>query len=127
MPRTLFTRFIADSTSFPLVQTRGEHELTRLEPIRFQFANRGLYASDLDSFDTDSGDFHFLFNPRKQLWTENFSLSEGQIIGQSPEGRNTARLPKIKTRDRSQKYLRPFPSFTGHKACALPKRPVPNE
>lgn len=63
-------------------------------------------GSDLGSFDPKTGDFCFLFNPRKQLWSEHFNLAEGQIIGQSPEGRTTAKLLKMNNRNRIQERLR---------------------
>jgi hypothetical protein len=58
-------------------------------------------GNDLGSFDPETGDFCFLFNPRKQLWTKHFTRSEeGLIIGRSPEGRTTALLLKMNTSDR---------------------------
>lgn len=63
-------------------------------------------GSDLGSFDPDTGEFAFLFNPRTQIWAEHFTLTEGRIIGQSPEGRTTAVLLKLNTRDRIQERLR---------------------
>ncbi|MEL7054288.1 MAG: HNH endonuclease signature motif containing protein [Cyanobacteria bacterium J06588_5] len=63
-------------------------------------------GSDLGSFDPDTGEFAFLFNPRTQLWAEHFSRDEGQIIGRSPEGRTTAVLLKLNTSDRIQERLR---------------------
>lgn len=63
-------------------------------------------GSDLGSFDPNTGDFCFLFNPRKQTWSEHFSLTEGQVVGQSAEGRTTAMLLKMNTRDRIQERLR---------------------
>ena len=57
-------------------------------------------GSDLGSFDPDTGDFSFLFRPRKQLWAKHFLPKEGQIFGRSPEGRTTAVLLKMNTSDR---------------------------
>ena len=63
-------------------------------------------GSDLGSFDPQTGDFAFLFNPRAQVWAEHFSLSQGEIIGRSPEGRTTALLLKFNTQERIQERLR---------------------
>ena len=63
-------------------------------------------GSDLGSFDPDTGKFAFLFNPRKQLWLEHFTLTDRQILGQSPEGRTTVVLLKLNTRDRIQERQR---------------------
>ena len=63
-------------------------------------------GSDLGSFDPQTGDFAFLFNPRAQVWAEHFSLSQGEIIGRSPEGRTTALLLKFNTAERIQERLR---------------------
>ena len=65
-----------------------------------------LKGSDLGSFDPDTGEFAFLFNPRSQLWAEHFTLADGQIVGRSPEARTTAVLLKFNTRDRIQERLR---------------------
>lgn len=63
-------------------------------------------GSDLGSFDPKTGDFSFLFNPRKQLWSEHFTCSRGKVVGRSPEGRTTALLLKLNTEDRIQERLR---------------------
>lgn len=63
-------------------------------------------GSDLGSFDPETGDFSFLFNPRKQAWSEHFIRSEGQILGRSPEGRTTALLLKMNTPDRIRERQR---------------------
>ncbi|PZO48135.1 MAG: HNH endonuclease [Phormidesmis priestleyi] len=63
-------------------------------------------GSDLGSFDPQTSEFCFLFNPRQQVWVEHFGLKEGQIIGRSPEGRTTALLLKMNMADRIQERLR---------------------
>lgn len=63
-------------------------------------------GSDLGSFDPQTGDFSFLFNPRKQVWPEHFTPSQGEIVGRSPEGRTTALLLKLNAKDRIQERLR---------------------
>ena len=62
-------------------------------------------GSDLGSFDPQTGDFSFLFNPRKQLWEDHFVLLEGQIFGQSPMGRTTVSLLKMNTAERVMERL----------------------
>ncbi len=63
-------------------------------------------GSDLGSFDPQTGDFSFLFNPREQVWPEHFTPSQGEIVGRSPEGRTTALLLKLNAKDRIQERLR---------------------
>ncbi|PZO13850.1 MAG: HNH endonuclease [Leptolyngbya foveolarum] len=63
-------------------------------------------GSDLGSFDPQTGDFSFLFNPREQFWSEHFTPSQGKITGRSQEGRTTAFLLKFNTEDRIQERLR---------------------
>ena len=59
-------------------------------------------GSDLGSFDPETQEFSFLFNPRHQIWDELFELEKDQILGMTPEGRTTARLLKFNTKDRVQ-------------------------
>ncbi len=54
-------------------------------------------GSDLGSFDPQTGDYSFLFNPRTQTWPEHFRQQDTQIIGQTPEGRTTVYLLKLNT------------------------------
>jgi len=54
-------------------------------------------GSDLGSFDPQTGEHCFLFNPRSQVWDEHFTLQDAQIIGETPEGRTTAHLLKFNT------------------------------
>ena len=49
-------------------------------------------GSDLATIDLDSGEIVPLFNPRRQVWAEHFTLNISQIVGQTPVGRATARL-----------------------------------
>ncbi|MEL7069633.1 MAG: HNH endonuclease signature motif containing protein [Cyanobacteria bacterium J06581_3] len=64
-------------------------------------------GSDLGSFDPATGKFCFLFNPRRQLWSEHFQLKVGRIDGCSPEGRTTIRLLQLNTNERvkERQYL----------------------
>ena len=57
-------------------------------------------GSDLGSFDPETGEHSFLFNPRTQVWDEHFTLQDAQIMGQTPEGRTTAHLLKLNTPER---------------------------
>jgi hypothetical protein len=49
-------------------------------------------GTDLGSFDPQTGEFSFLFNPRKQQWTEHFVFEKLRIVGLTPEGRTTVKL-----------------------------------
>ncbi len=49
-------------------------------------------GSALGSFDPQTGNFCFLFNPRQQSWVEHFIIENFNIIGLTPEGRTTAKL-----------------------------------
>ncbi len=57
-------------------------------------------GTDLGSFDPETNQFSFLFNPRSQTWSEHFQLQTFQIIGISPEGRTTAFLLQLNTSER---------------------------
>jgi hypothetical protein len=57
-------------------------------------------GSDLGSFDPETGEFSFLFNPRTQSWIDHFDQTAGQIIGKTSEGRTTIYLLKLNTRER---------------------------
>ena len=63
-------------------------------------------GSDLGSFDPQTGEFSFLFNPRKQAWSDHFTIADGHITGQSSEGRTTVALLKLNSSDRIQERLR---------------------
>lgn len=54
-------------------------------------------GTDLGSFDPKNGKFSFLFNPRTQQWHEHFTLSQGEILGLTPEGRTTVKLLQMNT------------------------------
>jgi hypothetical protein len=49
-------------------------------------------GTDLGSFDPQTDEFCFLFNPRTQQWTHHFILDDSRLVGRTPEGRTTARL-----------------------------------
>ena len=49
-------------------------------------------GTDLGSFDPQTGEFSFLFNPRKQKWSEHFVFEEVAIVGLTAEGRTTVKL-----------------------------------
>ncbi len=57
-------------------------------------------GTDLGSFDPETGNFSFLFNPRKHNWSEHFQLDKFQIIGLTPEGRTTVKLLQFNTAER---------------------------
>jgi hypothetical protein len=57
-------------------------------------------GTDLGSFDPQTNEFRFLFNPRTLRWEEHFALEGTQIIGLTPEGRTTVQLLKLNTDER---------------------------
>ncbi|NES25077.1 MAG: HNH endonuclease [Symploca sp. SIO3E6] len=52
-------------------------------------------GTDLGSFDPQTGEFSFLFNPRTQQWSEHFTFEEIQIIGLTAQGRTTVKLLQL--------------------------------
>ncbi len=52
-------------------------------------------GTDLGSFDPQTGEFSFLFNPRTQQWAEHFKLEEKRLIGLTIQGRTTINLLKL--------------------------------
>lgn len=57
-------------------------------------------GSDLGSFDPETGEFSFLFNPRTQEWIEHFTRKQVTILGVTPEGRTTVKLLQMNTQER---------------------------
>ncbi len=57
-------------------------------------------GTDLGSFDPQTGEFSFLFNPRRQKWSEHFAFDEAVIIGLTNEGRTTANLLQFNSNER---------------------------
>ena len=57
-------------------------------------------GSDLGSFDPQTREFCFLFNPRIQEWIDYFQLEEVFIVGLTPEGRVTVLLLQLNSSDR---------------------------
>ncbi|MBD2628111.1 HNH endonuclease [Trichormus variabilis] len=57
-------------------------------------------GSDLGSFDPETGNFSFLFNPRNQEWKSHFMFSEVLLVGLTPEGRTTVKLLQMNNEDR---------------------------
>lgn len=57
-------------------------------------------GSDLGSFDPQTGEFSFLFNPRTQQWSEHFTLTQAQLFGLTPEGRTTIELLQLNSKER---------------------------
>jgi hypothetical protein len=63
-------------------------------------------GSDLGSFDPETGEFYFLFNPRDQCWAEHFRFENSKIIGITPEGRTTVQLLKFNLEERIKERQR---------------------
>ncbi len=57
-------------------------------------------GSDLGSFDPQTNQFSFLFNPRTQAWKEHFVLENTLIVGLTPEGRTTVALLQLNSNER---------------------------
>jgi hypothetical protein len=57
-------------------------------------------GSDLGSFDPQTNEFSFLFNPRTQGWDEHFVLDGARIVGRTPEGRTTVELLQLNSEER---------------------------
>ncbi len=57
-------------------------------------------GTDLGSYDPLTGEFSFLFHPRKQPWSKHFVLENFTIVGLTPEGRTTVVLLKLNNEDR---------------------------
>lgn len=57
-------------------------------------------GSDLGSFDPQTGDFSFLFNPRTQVWTEHFAFEDALLAGLTPQGRATVNLLRLNSEER---------------------------
>lgn len=48
--------------------------------------------TDLGSFDPQTGEFSFFFNPRTQAWKNHFSIEDDLMMGLTPEGRTTVEI-----------------------------------
>ena len=57
-------------------------------------------GTDLGSFDPQTGEFSFLFNPRTQQWSEHFTFERVTIVGLMPEGRTTVKLLQFNSEER---------------------------
>ncbi|NER80366.1 MAG: HNH endonuclease [Leptolyngbya sp. SIO1D8] len=57
-------------------------------------------GTDLGSFDPETGEFSFLFNPRTQEWDNHFQEENYHMIGLTREGRTTIYLLQINNSDR---------------------------
>lgn len=52
-------------------------------------------GTDLGSFDPQTGDFCFLFNPRTQEWGKHFKINNFQILGLTAIARTTVKLLQL--------------------------------
>ncbi|ELS02125.1 restriction endonuclease [Xenococcus sp. PCC 7305] len=57
-------------------------------------------GTDLGSFDPQTSDFSFLFNPRIQQWIKHFAVEHFQILGLTSVGRTTAKLLQFNNDER---------------------------
>ncbi|NJN97879.1 MAG: HNH endonuclease [Anaerolineales bacterium] len=63
-------------------------------------------GTDLGSFDPQTGDFVFLFNPRAQQWTAHFRWQETLLDPLTPEGRTSVFLLRFNLPDRQDERKR---------------------
>jgi hypothetical protein len=63
-------------------------------------------GSDLGSFDPQTGQFAFLFNPRAQVWTEHFTFQGDLIVGLTATGRATVKILQMNTAERIEERRR---------------------
>ncbi|WP_058997537.1 HNH endonuclease [Leptolyngbya sp. NIES-2104] len=63
-------------------------------------------GSDLGSFDPQTGDFSFLFNPRTQQWSDHFRFDQASLFGLTPEGRTTIELLQLNGNERIEERQR---------------------
>jgi HNH endonuclease len=63
-------------------------------------------GSDLGSFDPQTGDFSFLFNPRTQQWSDHFRFNLAHLYGLTSEGRTTIELLQLNSNDRIEERQR---------------------
>jgi HNH endonuclease len=63
-------------------------------------------GSDLGSFDPQTGEFSFLFHPRRDEWSQHFELRELSIVGLTPIGRTTVQLLKLNNPERLAERVR---------------------
>lgn len=57
-------------------------------------------GTDLGSFDPQTGQFTFLFNPRTQGWDEHFAFENELIVGLTAVGRTTVKLLQMDSEER---------------------------
>jgi 5-methylcytosine-specific restriction endonuclease McrA len=59
-------------------------------------------GTNLSSVDPNTRQVVPLFNPRQDIWEEHFAAHGAEIIGLTPTGRATVRLPQMNARQRVQ-------------------------
>ncbi|MAS36926.1 MAG: HNH endonuclease [Anaerolineaceae bacterium] len=78
----------------------GTDQVDNLAWACFQCNNNK--GTDIASFDFETDEFVFLFNPRKHLWNDHFVMIDGVINGITPSGRITIRLLNMNDPERSE-------------------------
>ena len=63
-------------------------------------------GTDLGSFDPETQEFCFLFNPRTQQWLEHFTFNGVVIVGLTPFGRTTTQLLQFNSEERLKERQR---------------------
>ncbi len=81
--------------------------ITAIDNLAFACWRCNRYkGSDLGSFDPQTAEFSFLFNPRTQAWDDHFNPQNNQILGKTAEGRTTVHLLKFNTPERIKERQR---------------------
>jgi hypothetical protein len=57
-------------------------------------------ASDIASYDPETGDLLPLFNPRTQTWSEHFGLDGAKLVGLTAIGRTTIEFLQLNSFER---------------------------
>ena len=57
-------------------------------------------GTDLGSFDPETGEFSFFFNPRTQIWSAHFLVEGIMLKGLTSEGRTTIKILQFNTNER---------------------------
>lgn len=95
--------FVAATHQIDHVVAEKHGGATNLDNLALSCATCNLRkASDVASFDPDTGDLIALFNPRTQDWHDHFELIGAEVCGKTPEGRTTVEFLRLNSFERMQ-------------------------
>lgn len=81
----------------PVKRHRGS---TGMENLAWACTRCNIHkASDIASYDFESGELTPFYNPRTQSWDDHFEMDGPIIVGKTPIGRVTARLLQMNTQN----------------------------